>query len=309
MAFLDEIPSSGHIDEAIAHYNSSLEKAGDNSSKVEICQSLFNCLNKIQTEWLQWKGLSLRESEGFSKMIQNLLKDNPASTDFFLKSNEFFKFSQLNPPILDHLVLRQGNYRPNQEIPQDLVNKASKQHQNLKLYVTKYHNNEIAPDEVLRQTSRVLYIVRSNIAHGEKTPYGPDLRKVERDSIVSGVTIPVQFLLIDLLLGKPHQKFVSYGTLGPHGSNHTILSQLPGLWQKCSIRGFIESDESGLLFFTWDLSREFIDAQLFTSENLPGKWAELDRFEGIRYKRRLIPVQRTDGKICIANIFVRNQAL
>lgn len=310
MSFLDELPSSGHLDEAIANYNAALEKTGDKSSRIEICQFLFYCLYKIQTEWLQWKGLSFREGGVLSKMILNILEENPDSMDLFLKSNEFLKFSLLNPPILDHLVLRQGNIRPNnrpyQGISRDLLNKASKQHRILKQYVTKIPGNEIAPDKVLKQTSLVLDIICNNIVYGKETPYDPDLQKVERDRIVSGVTIPVQLRLIDLLLDKPCQKFVSYGTLDPQGNNPSILSQLPGLWQKCSIQGFIERDESGLLFFTWDLSGEFIDAQLFTSEKLPEKWAELDRFEGIQYKRRLIPVRRADGKISIANIFVRN---
>jgi gamma-glutamylcyclotransferase (GGCT)/AIG2-like uncharacterized protein YtfP len=279
-----------------------------NQSKVDVCQSLFNCLNKIQTELVQTERLHLREGEAFSKMILNILDENPASEDFLLNSTEIQKFSELIPPILDHSVLRKGKYRPDRKMSQELATKSSEQHRILKQFVKKYHNTEIAPHEVLKQTSRVLYVIRSNIAHGEKTPYGPDLQKVKRDQIVSEVTIPLQILLIDLLLNRPSEKFVSYGTLLPQGSNQSILSQLQGSWEKCSIQGTIEKDDYGLLLFKWDLSGEVNEAQLFSSEKLPEKWAELDRFEGNQYKRRLIPVRRSDGKIRIANIYVKNQA-
>lgn len=276
-----------------------------NDSKVNICRTLFDCLNKIQTDWLLSKQLRLGEGEAFSKMIQTLLSEDLKNIEIFLKSKEFRKFCELTPPIMDHRLLRQGNYHPDREIPKKLAESTSDTHRILKQLFKKYLNNEIDALEILKQSTRFLYIVRSNIAHGEKSPTGPDLQKIERDRIVSGVTIPLQFLLIDLLLNRPTQNLVSYGTLSPEGVNHRILSSISGKWEKCMIRGKIENGASGLPFFIWDLSAEPINAQLFSSGELPEKWNSIDNFEGSLYKRRLIPVQLSDQKIRIANIYLK----
>jgi hypothetical protein len=52
-------------------------------------------------------------------------------------------------------------------------------------------NTEVE-ERVLRRAAELLYIVRSNISHGEKTPYGPDLAKKEWDESVCAVAIPIQ---------------------------------------------------------------------------------------------------------------------
>jgi gamma-glutamylcyclotransferase (GGCT)/AIG2-like uncharacterized protein YtfP len=239
-------------------------------------------------------------------MIQTILSEDLKNIEFFLKSKEFRKFCELTPPIMDHRLLRQGNYHPDLEIPQQLAESASETHRVLKKLFKKYLNNKNDALESLKQSTRLLYIVRSNIAHGEKTPTGPDLQKIERDRVVSGVTIPLQFLLIDLLLNRPTQRIVSYGTLSPEGVNHRILSSVSGTWEKCMVLGKIEKDASGLSFFIWDISAEPIDAQLFSSGELPEKWNSIDNFEGSLYKRRLIPVQLSDQKIRIANIYLKN---
>ena len=52
-----------------------------------------------------------------------------------------------------------------------------------------------AAARVVKKTAELLYIVRSNMAHGEKTKYGPDIDKRKR-----GVSV-CQFLL------SPHFNF------------------------------------------------------------------------------------------------------
>ena len=40
-----------------------------------------------------------------------------------------------------------------------------------------------------------------------------------------------------------------------------------------------------------------LDVQLFESEDLPHHWARLDAFEGCEYRRIIIPVETTSGKV------------
>lgn len=97
---------------------------------------------------------------------------------------------------------------------------------------------------------------------------------------------------------------VVYGTLAPGKANHDILSDIQGYWEDCTVNG--RTDEiDGLPFFDWQPGGPSIKAHLFISDSLPDSWDELDRFEGSKYKKILLPVRKNHG-ICIANIYVAN---
>jgi gamma-glutamylcyclotransferase (GGCT)/AIG2-like uncharacterized protein YtfP len=144
-------------------------------------------------------------------------------------------------------------------------------------------------------------VVRSNIAHGEKTPYGPDLEKARRDEEVCTLVVPVQQLIVDLLFDRPSQKLVAYGTLRPGGPNEEMLKEFGGDWQSCCVHGTIQ-ERNSLIFFRWQPRSNPIEAMLFTAPRLAEAWEWLDRFEGSRYQRHLIPVQ-TNGKSLVANVY------
>ena len=114
--------------------------------------------------------------------------------------------------------------------------------------------------------------------------------------------IPVQLLLVNLLLDKPDERLVIYGTLAPGKPNHNVIADLGGDYRDCAVHGRISEDD-GFPHFTWVPSEAVLGAQLFTSKQLPGKWDELDRFEGDGYKRRLIPAT-TDSGLSIASIYL-----
>jgi len=305
MQFLDLLNSFGHLNEAIANYNLALDQGRENGSNVEVCQSLFNCLDEIQVEWEYQKKREFRDGKAFSEMILDVL-EKPQLIETFLNSKQLQKLSELRPPMLEHRILRQENYQSDQRVLQDLFIDASEQHLILKQLVKKFRKGKVEPVDVLAQTNLVLYIIRSILVHQEKITSGLDLPKNEIDRLVSTAIIPLQVLLIDLLFNRAKNKFVSYGTLAPGEKNHLKISPLPGTWEKCSINGFIEKDDRELLYFTWILNGRIIEANLFISESLPKYWDYLDRFEGSRYKRRLIPVQKFDGKITVANIYLKN---
>jgi gamma-glutamylcyclotransferase (GGCT)/AIG2-like uncharacterized protein YtfP len=293
----------GHLNEAMIHFNESIEADAEGASRVAIAGYLSNTLNKIQTEWL------LRENQqamGQVRSFQTMIANAVASDDQteFLLSGEVKNLVYLEPRIMNHNTLTQHRYRPGVEIEPDLVAKASEEHKRVCTAYDEFLSQ--ASDEtrqrVLKRVAELLYVVRSNIAHGEKTPYGPDLNKWERDESVCRVVVPLQKLLVNLLLDKPDQKLVVYGTLAPGQLNYSVLEDLQGTFEKCIVHGRID-ESNQLLFFAWQIEGPAIDAQLLTSPKLRSRWVDLDRFEGNAYKRQLVPVEKNSG-ISVANIYV-----
>jgi len=209
----------------------------------------------------------------------------------------------LTPEVLDHFVLKSHGYRPGQEISDPLRRDATEKHRKLRNAYDRLLKQEpdTTAESVLKKLAEFLFVVRSNIAHGEKTPYGPDREKARRDEDVSKVVIPVQELVIDLLLDRPSQKLVAYGSLRPGCANEMIVKNLDGDWQDCSLRGTIRQQGS-LRFFRWDPRAGPIEAMLFTAPTLVDNWQRIDRFEGNRYKRHLVPAE-LNGMWLVANVF------
>ncbi len=89
---------------------------------------------------------------------------------------------------------------------------------------------------------------------------------------------------------NPDHHLIVYGTLVPGGMNHYLLAGLPGTWEKCFIRGQM-GESWGFKAFRYDAAGPEHPAWLLTSAALPGKFPELDAFEGESYQRRIIPAR------------------
>lgn len=280
----------GHLQEVLYHVNHT--RTSSIYGKTEFCRYLFDALNKTWTAFNDYQK-ELRRSDISS--LTNLLEEIPERyIEELLKSKELQNFVEFKPHIG-----RRG-YRPDIEIEPRLKREATEEHRQL---VNAYRRYKESPssdtkEKLLKKTAQLLYIVRSHIAHGEKTPYGPDLKKAERDEKVSGVVEPVLLKLLELIFDKPEQKLVVYGTLAP---GESILEDIKGFWQECKITGEIVSYE-GLKYFKWNPNAAEIDAKMFVSEFLPDKLPNIDRFEGSIYHRILIPV-KVEDYLVIANIY------
>lgn len=294
MSLLDRQAKSGHITEALVHFNHAIGMSTDRASKVGMARTLFDGLNKLQTEWIvDQADQNLGEVKAFQTMILSELR--PIATDSLVRSPELRSLVMLNPKVMDHDVLRDGGYRPHVAIDETLSRKATKIHRKLeKAYRELDANGGEAHDRAIKCVAELLYIIRSNIAHGEKTPYGPDLEKRERDEKVCTCVVPLQELLIDMILDHPSRKLVSYGTLAPGQANHAVTSDLKGEWEECIIQGTINQHD-GLPRFSWKLDGSVQVAKLFTSDDLPNHWGRLDQFEGNEYRRQLIPAKTKVG--------------
>jgi HAD superfamily hydrolase (TIGR01509 family) len=115
----------------------------------------------------------------------------------------------------------------------------------------------------------------------------------------------------EILLDRPSTRLVVYGTLAPGEKNHHLLSTLPGEWRRVQVRGIKDEEGFGLTSghpgLVWHPGTTTVDVWLLESEDLPGRWAGLDDFEGAEYRRILAPVE-VDGRItCVANLYQVNR--
>jgi gamma-glutamylcyclotransferase (GGCT)/AIG2-like uncharacterized protein YtfP len=106
---------------------------------------------------------------------------------------------------------------------------------------------------------------------------------------------PALELAVHRLLGQPEHKLAAYGTLVPGERNHRCVEHLRGAWQRCFVHGSRWTGADGDPRFRWDPDYPEVDAMLLVSKDLPSAWAELDRFEGSAYRRRLVPLRAEDG--------------
>jgi gamma-glutamylcyclotransferase (GGCT)/AIG2-like uncharacterized protein YtfP len=118
---------------------------------------------------------------------------------------------------------------------------------------------------------------------------------------------------IDLLEGAMEALFsvsrhlIVYGSLAPGGLNHGLVSELEGEW----IRGWVTGE---LLERGWGAAMSYpalrwcpegkdVDAFLFVSPELPEHWPRLDEFEGLEYRRILVPFWAADGQVRVGNVY------
>jgi hypothetical protein len=247
MAWWQNSDFRGLLDEVLTHVNEAINTSKA-SPDTRMCELYFHALNKLWNGFTQHKGEPGRaDTPAFISLLQSVSED---SRPILLKSTALKSLVDLTPEVLDHFVLKSRGYRPGQQITPDLRRDATEKHRKLRTA----HGGFLAgkpdstADSVLKKLAEFLFVVRSNIAHGEKTPYGPDLDKARRDEEVAALVVPVQEVIIDLLFDRPSQRLVAYGTLRPGGPNEEMLKEFGGDWQRCWVHGTI-TERGSLRFF------------------------------------------------------------
>ena len=149
--------------------------------------------------------------------------------------------------------------------------------------------------------NELLGLVRAHVAAGKGRQAlrrgRPPLQKARR---VANFPLILPFGL-EVVLTKPEERLIVYGTLVPGGKYHYLLADLTANWEKCTIRGSLGTYR-GYPSFKWNPAGEPHPAWLVTSPLLPAKYRELDEFEGEAYSRRLIPA-RVENRLVIAYIY------
>lgn len=130
------------------------------------------------------------------------------------------------------------------------------------------------------------------------------LRRGERES--PDAEAEVLEAAADTLFGCT-EKLAVYGSLRPGRENHGVVASLEGRWNEGFVRGRLREDGWGVAMgypaLRWDPGAEPVAASLFESEELPGHWDRLDRFEGPAYVRILVPVEDESGLLAVANLY------
>ncbi|MDQ6672784.1 MAG: gamma-glutamylcyclotransferase [Chloroflexota bacterium] len=97
-------------------------------------------------------------------------------------------------------------------------------------------------------------------------------------------------------------RLAAYGTLMPGESNHTLLSDLAGVWEDGTVEG-VRFMANGYPAFKWRPGTEQVRVSVLTSSALPEHWARLDEFEGADYRRILVPVSLPNRTSVVAYIY------
>jgi len=203
------------------------------------------------------------------------------------------------PHIMHDQVLARKRYNPS-SISNELRREASIKHRSFIESCKRGDRNHT----IISNLCSLLYVVRNNLKHGGKTPYGPDLHKAERDERICKATFPILEMIIDILLEYPSHKLICYGTLRKGQANENFLKGVNEDSIEISIFGSIELD-NGLPYYKSGLKDE-ISAELIKNKDLYMDFEKLDKFEGKSYKRILAPY-KLDNEIFVGNVYVDNR--
>jgi gamma-glutamylcyclotransferase (GGCT)/AIG2-like uncharacterized protein YtfP len=108
------------------------------------------------------------------------------------------------------------------------------------------------------------------------------------------------------------RRLAVYGSLAPGESNHGQLSGLTGLWLTgLSVRGERRPHGWGAALgfpaLRWSPDGPSVAVQLFASDELPGQWDRLDRFEGPEYARIVVPLYEGERPAGLANLYAARE--
>jgi gamma-glutamylcyclotransferase (GGCT)/AIG2-like uncharacterized protein YtfP len=300
--------ASVDLQESLAHMNRARRAELGKQDDVGICEALFNSLNKL---WTAFRRASGAPGASDCSAFANMLRDIPAERAGWLCSGDALShLVYLSPQVMNHDVLRRSeDYRPSEPVPPRRAREAQEGHRGL-LNAYKRWRDDASHDNttrLLKKLANLLYVVRSNIMHGEKTPYGPDLEKTRRDRQVCAVIRPLLWVLTDAVLDYPGRKLAVYGTLAPGEVNHGVLSHLRGMWDEAQVEGSLTTLK-GLPAFQWRIRSGWVDIWILTSLDLEDYWARLDQFEGVMYRRIMVPVVFRSGGRAVGNIYEANES-
>lgn len=247
-----------------------------------------------ESDWPLVKGVvcSLSKAEGLA----------------LLRSDELRELASIDPPILNHrTLLRRGLRGSVADIPEEAQREAAEAHLKLRRRLEGLPEAPGASDiqAALVRVADVLYVIRSNLQHGEKFA-SPDPVRIARDRLVSEKAAHVFELFFDLLFVRPSTCLAAYGSLAPHGAHHSELDGVGGEWASAVVRGQLR--EGPLATLTPVPAGNPIPVQLLrAAPGLPARWARLDELEGASYTRVLVPVETNQGEPVIANLYAESK--
>ena len=105
------------------------------------------------------------------------------------------------------------------------------------------------------------------------------------------------------------QRLAVYGSLAPGKPNHSVIADIHGRWRRGWVEGDLHAEgwdaPHGYPGMIWRPGAGRIPVELLESEHLPAHWQRLDTFEGVDYRRIVVPVFGVDDASggLLANIY------
>jgi gamma-glutamylcyclotransferase (GGCT)/AIG2-like uncharacterized protein YtfP len=291
----------------LAHINHSRLR----EQPVDRCEDLRKALNKTWNAHFAYRkrhgGLTDSEnakgrsdSQAFTQLLFVGLDE--AIAERLCECESVKILAAFSPQVMNPDTLIRTDYDPT-NVTDDLRKEACDEHRQLLNGFNRSAGGQRdrgGREAQLKKLAQILYVIRCNIAHSEKTPRGPDPEKNERDRAVSGVASAGIEDYFDLLLDRPSHRLAVYGTLAPGEANASVLADISGEWLDGTLRGELTKSE-GLPWFRWRESGSEVGVKVLTSGDLPDHFADIDRFEGSRHARSLVPVV-CRGSLLVCNI-------
>lgn len=269
-----------HMDDASKEHNS-----------IEKYFTLFKAIDILT-------GAQGLDDEPASLAIQNSADRLLSTRDQqdLVQSDDAIRLARVEPHIIDHKILQSKISRPEVD-HRDPCFRHKKFQQNLS-------SRNLSTNDKAKSLISVLCLVRNNIAHGYKTPRGNDLDRQERDNFISETCYPLLSKLLQLLLNHPTRRLLTYGTLQPGGVHARLLASIQQDPSIVTVPGTIK-EVDGLRYFSPKHRKDDTDitCHLYESDALIALWSELDRFEGSRYQRQLVPYITADGELGAGYIY------
>lgn len=288
------------LDQVLFHVNT----ARDARSAVDACRSLADAVNKLFTLHNALSG-DAGGSEGpqsDSASLRGLLRSLGPELDGLLACDAIAAFAEFRPLILDHYVLRDYLIA---DVPPEAEVLASEAHERFAAAHSAYaeRTNSRTRQKLVFALARMLWVVRSNMAHGDKSRGGPDRDRATRNAAVGEVAGAVFQEVADAVLCSPNRRLAVYGTLAPGEVNHFVIEPVGGTWSDVELEGEM-GEWAGYPMFEWVTSGGHAKASLVESQTLASFWPRLDQFETDHYARHLVPFT-ADGVVGVTNCYVR----
>ncbi len=237
--------------------------------------------------------------------LKELVCDLPLEDGLaLLRSEELAVLVSIDPPVLDHkMLLKRGFLGSAVKIPDEVRRQAADAHLRLRRRLEEMSASPSA-EEARRSLTRVasfLYVIRSNLQHGEKFA-SPDPHRIARDRVIAEKAGHVFELFFDLLFARPSRCLAAYGALAPGGALHAELERAGGKWVAAVVRGWLRNGLQPAL--TPSQAGDGVDVHLLRgAPGLPDLWTRLDQLEGDAYVRLLVPTETSQGDLLVANLY------
>jgi hypothetical protein len=260
----------------VANVISHINGANAQRDDVEFCRKAFDAFNLLWTRLYSFQSRNgqLRpehlENRGDTASFEELLRVSLGAKEKnrLLQSSHLERLVTLMPRVMDHDILRRQDYDP-LAIPDRLRERASEKHSKLARVYSQWREQHSlqSVEKTVKKLADLLFVIRSNSAHGEKTPRGPDLEKVKRDQEVCHRARPVIERLLRAIFCDPDRRLAVYGTLRRGEPNHSELAKFEGKWREASVHG--ELVERGWLsHFTWNVLGPEVAVEILESPAL-----------------------------------------